>query len=43
MHDENVLKSDSGTIFVVDCDIRINTPQLKVGGIRKLSTDICFK
>lgn len=43
MHDENVLKSDSGTIFVVDCDIRINTPQLNVGGIRKLSTDICFK
>ena len=28
MHDENVIRSNkSNTIFVVDCDIRINTPE----------------
>lgn len=40
MHDENVIKSSSGTIFVVDCDIRINTPNLRSGGIRHLSTQV---
>jgi hypothetical protein len=40
MHDENVLRSSSGTVFVVDCDIRINTPQLRAGGTRTLSTDV---
>ena len=40
MHDENVLKSASETIFVVDCDIRINTPELKNGGRRILSTEM---
>ncbi len=40
MHDENVLKSDYGTIFVVDCDIRINTPELRSGGVRDLTTEI---
>ena len=40
MHDENVLRSPSGTIFVVDCDIRINTPELRTGGIRTLTTEI---
>lgn len=40
MHDENVIKSDKGTVFVVDCDIRINTPQLKANGIRSLTTEI---
>ena len=40
MHDENVLRSSSGTVFVVDCDIRINTPQLKAGGTRTLTTDV---
>ena len=35
LHDENVIQSDDGNIFVVDCDIRINTPSLKQGGIRK--------
>lgn len=40
MHDENVIRSSAGTIFVVDCDIRINTPELKQGGIRELSTDV---
>jgi len=42
MHDENVIKSISGTIFVVDCDIRINTPELRQGGRRKLSTEVAF-
>lgn len=40
MHDENLLKSSSGTIFVIDCDIRLNTPDLKLGGIRKFSNYI---
>lgn len=42
MHDENVIRSDNGTIFVVDCDIRINTTQLNEGGRRCLSTDIIW-
>lgn len=42
MHDENVIKSDAGTFFVVDCDIRINTPELKHGGIRNLTTEVEF-
>lgn len=40
MHDENVIRSDSGNVFVIDCDIRINTPELKCGGVRSLSTQI---
>lgn len=41
MHDENVLRSlKSDTIFVVDCDIRINTPQLRHGGKRRLTTEV---
>lgn len=40
MHDENVLRSPSGTIFVVDCDIRINTPELRTGGTRTLITEV---
>lgn len=43
MHDENVLRSlKSNTIFVVDCDIRINTPELRQGGTRILSTEVNF-
>ena len=42
MHDENVIKSDMGTFFVVDCDIRINTPELNQGGIRSLITEVEF-
>ena len=43
MHDENVLRSlKSDTIFVVDCDIRINTPELRQGGTRILSTEVNF-
>lgn len=40
LHDENVIRSKEGNVFVVDCDIRINTPELKCGGKRKLNTDI---
>ena len=43
MHDEYVIRSNhSGTIFVVDCDIRINTPELRQGGTRILSTEVKF-
>ena len=42
MHDENVIRSAHGAIFVVDCDIRINTPELHQGGIRRLTTDIVW-
>ena len=38
MHDENVIRSNkSNTIFVVDCDIRINVPELRQGGTRQIS------
>jgi hypothetical protein len=40
LHDENVIRSKDGNIFVIDCDIRINTPELKCGGTRVLSTDV---
>lgn len=42
MHDENLIKSASGTVYVIDCDIRINTPELRQGGIRHYSNDITF-
>jgi hypothetical protein len=42
LHDENVIKSKTGTIFVVDCDIRINTPELRQGGIRALTNEVKF-
>ena len=38
MHDENVIRSGTGAFCVVDCDIRINTPELRQGGTRTLST-----
>jgi hypothetical protein len=40
LHDENVIQSDKGNVFVIDCDIRINVPELKCGGIRKYSTEV---
>ena len=43
MHDENVLQTTDGTIVVVDCDIRINVPELKQGGVRTLSTEVEIK
>ncbi len=42
VHDENVIRSHSGAFFVIDCDIRINTPELRTGGKRTLSTDVEF-
>ena len=42
LHDENVICSANGNIFVIDCDIRINTPELKQGGIRQLTTEVGF-
>ena len=42
MHDENVIRSETGAICVVDCDIRINTPELRSGGIRFLTTSVVF-
>ena len=42
LHDENVIRSEEGNIFVVDCDIRINTPNLHCGGARKLTTEVKF-
>ena len=43
MHDENIIRSNkTETIFVVDCDIRINTPELRCGGQRELTTEIEF-
>ena len=41
MHDENVIRSFSGNVFVIDCDIRINTPELKQGGTRQLTNEVC--
>lgn len=43
MHDENVIQSHNGAVFVVDCDIRINTPELRCGGTRILSTKVEFE
>ena len=40
MHDENVIRSQTGAICVVDCDIRINTPELRNGGTRVLTTEV---
>ena len=42
LHDENVIRSRDGNIFVIDCDIRINTPDLKQGGIRTLTNEVAF-
>lgn len=42
MHDENVIKSELGSVFVLDCDIRINTPELHCNGRRALTTDVSF-
>ena len=43
LHDENVIRSKEGNIFVVDCDIRINTPNLRCGGVRSLTTEVEIK
>ena len=43
MHDENVIRSETGAICVVDCDIRINTPELRENGTRQLTTEVGFE
>lgn len=43
MHDENVLISEDNDVYVIDCDIRINTPELRAGGTRKLTNKVEFK
>jgi len=40
LHDENVIRSTENNIYVIDCDIRINTPDLKCGGTRSYTTDV---
>ena len=40
LHDENVIRSERGNVFVVDCDIRINTPELHAGGTRHLTNEV---
>ena len=40
MHDENVIKTPQGNIMVIDCDIRINTPELRCGGERSITNDV---
>jgi len=42
MHDENVIRSQTGAMCVVDCDIRINTPELRSGGVRTLTNSVIF-
>lgn len=36
----NVIRSLKGNVFVIDCDIRINTPELRIGGTQLLTNDI---
>lgn len=43
MHDENLICSEGGNVFVIDCDIRINTPELNNGGKRTLTTEVVFR
>ena len=43
MHDENVLLSPNGHICVIDCDIRINIPELRTGGTRILTNEVEFQ
>ena len=42
MHDENVIRSETGAICVIDCDIRINTPELRQGGTRRINNKVVF-
>ena len=42
MHNENVFRGIDGVVYVIDCDIRINTPELKAGGTRTLTTEVEF-
>ena len=42
MHNENVFRGIDGVVYVIDCDIRINPPELKAGGTRTLTTEVEF-
>lgn len=42
LHDENVIRSRGGSVFVVDCDIRLNTPDLRTGGTRLPTNTVQF-
>ena len=42
LHDENVIRSKNGAVYVIDCDIGINTPELRQGGVRQSLTDVIF-
>lgn len=42
LHDENVIKSIRGNIFVIDCDVRINVPCLRQKGNRIYSKIVKF-
>ena len=42
LHDENVIRTKTGGIAVIDCDIRINTPELHCGGTRQLTNKVFF-
>lgn len=42
LHDENVIRTPKGNICVIDCDIRLNTPELKLGGVRKWTNEVGF-
>ena len=42
LHDENVIRTAQGNVCVIDCDIRLNTPDLKLGGIRKWTNEVLF-
>lgn len=40
LHDENVIMSKQGNVFIIDCDIRLNTPELKCGGHRTDTNEV---
>lgn len=42
MHNENLIKSPGGNVFVIDCDVRINTAELKCNGTRQLTNHVRF-
>lgn len=42
LHDENVIKDSDGYVYVIDCDIRINTPELRARGTRGLTNEVAF-
>ena len=43
MHDENVICSRNGLVYVIDCDIRINVPELRADGKRELTNEVLYQ